>query len=358
MKPGIYLLVAAVCAFSSAGYCESPSQTSLTVPGREIPVPDTVSPQMRKLIERKSPPQKTTQEWLKIFQDTKPKRTSEQNAEYAKGLAELRQRYDVKVENVQIGGVNCYVVTPAEIPASNKNRLLVHVHGGGYVYSGGEFATEEAIMVAGATHIKTISIDYRMPPKSPFPAAVDDAITVWKELSKTTRPSRMAIFGTSAGGGLTLAVVQRAIRDGLPTPAAIAPATPWSDLSKTGDSYFTNAYIDTWLQTYEGFLEAAARLYANGRDLKDPLLSPVYGQFNGFPPTFLTSGTRDLFLSNTVRVQQKLLEAGVKTELLIFEGQSHGNTLDDIEPQTGQKVPETTLYLKELTKFFDNNLEK
>lgn len=358
MKSGIYILIAAVCAFSSVGYCEDQAQTSIAVPGREIPVPDTVSPQMRKIIERKGPPQKTTQEWQAIFQAPKRERTNAEKAEFARGMAALRQRYGVKVENVKIGGVNCFVLTPATIPASNKNRLLVHVHGGGYVYSGGEFATEEAIMVAGATHIKTISIDYRMPPKFPFPAAVDDAIAVWKELTKTTRPSRMAIFGTSAGGGLTLAITQRAIQDGLPVPAAIAPATPWSDLSKTGDSYFTNAYVDSQLQTYEGFLEAAAKLYANGRDLKDPLLSPVYGKFNGFPPTFLTSGTRDLFLSNTVRVQQKLLEAGVETELLVFEGQSHANTLDDVEPQTGQEVPETTLYLKELTKFFDKNLEK
>jgi acetyl esterase/lipase len=109
----------------------------------------------------------------------------------------------------------------------------------------------------------------------------------------------------------------------------MASGTPEADISKAGDTYFTNAYVDGVLPTYEGILEAAAKLYAGSHDLKDPHLCPVYGQFDRFPPTILISGTRDLFLSNTVRVHQKLLEAGVETQLIVFEGASHGDHLSD-----------------------------
>jgi monoterpene epsilon-lactone hydrolase len=122
---------------------------------------------------------------------------------------------------------------------------------------------------------------------------------------------------------LVLSMVRRTIKEGLPLPGAVIAGSPWSDLSKTGDTYYANADLDRLLVTYEGVLEAAAKLYANGRELKDPLLSPAHGDFRGFPPTFPVSGTRDLFLSNTVRVQQQLLAAGVPTQLVVEEAQSH-----------------------------------
>jgi acetyl esterase/lipase len=229
----------------------------------------------------------------------------------------------VKVEPTVIGGVKAYVVTPESIPETNRNRLLVHVHGGGYVFGPGEAGTREAILMAGYSGMKVISVDYRMPPDFPYPAALDDAMTVWNEVVKTTNPKNIAIFGTSTGGGMTLAMVLRAQKEGLPLPAATAPGTPWSDMTKTGDTYFSNEMVDNVLVSNDGWLGDAAKLYANGHDLKDPMLSPVYGDFQGFPPTILTSGTRDLFLSNTVRVHRKMRAAGVDAELEVFEGQSH-----------------------------------
>ena len=105
---------------------------------------------------------------------------------------------------------------------------------------------------------------------------------------------------------MTLILTLRARAEGLPLPAAIAPGTPWTDLTKTGDSYFVNEGVDNVLISYDGWLSEAARVYAGGHDLKDPMLSPVYGDVSNFPPTLLTSGTRDLFLSNTVRMHLKL----------------------------------------------------
>ena len=161
------------------------------------------------------------------------------------------------------------------------------------------------------------------PRNSPLPAALDDSVAVWREIIKSHTPRNVGLFGTSAGGGLTLAIVIKLKELGLPLPGALMAGTPWSDLTKTGDTYFANEFVDNVLGTIDGSLDAAARLYAGTHDLKEPLLSPVYGDLSGFPPTILISGTRDLFLSNTVRVHQKLLESVVRADLLVFEGQSH-----------------------------------
>jgi monoterpene epsilon-lactone hydrolase len=267
-------------------------------------------------------------------------------------LPELRQRLGVKVEPTVIGGVKAYIVTLESIPEANRNQLLFHLHGGGYVLFPGESGTREAILMAGYSGMKVISVDYRMPPDFPYPAALDDAIAVWKEVVKSTNPKNIAIFGTSTGGGMTLAIVLRAEKEGLPLPAATAPGTPWSDLTKTGDTYLTNEMLDNVLVSDDGWLGDAAKLYADGHDPKDPMLSPVYGEFRGFPPTILTSGTRDLFLSNTVRVHRKMRAAGVDAELQIFEGQSHA------QYQADPSAPETKEYFAEVALFFDKHLGK
>jgi acetyl esterase/lipase len=151
------------------------------------------------------------------------------------------------------------------------NRLLIHLHGGYYVFFPGEVATYEAILMAGYAHMKVISVDYRQPPDFPYPAGLNDAVAVWKEVAKTGNPANMAIFGTSAGGGMTLAVVHRAKQGNLPMPVAIAPGTPAADMTKTSDTYCTNDMVDNVLVSYGPFGEAAYKLYANGHDLKDPM---------------------------------------------------------------------------------------
>lgn len=150
---------------------------------------------------------------------------------------------------------------------------------------------------------------------------------------------------------MVLSLVQRARREGLPLPGAVMSGSPWSDLSKTGDSYYTNDGVDGDL-SYSGFWEAVARLYANGRDLKDPLISPVYGDFRGFPPTYLVTGTRDLFLSNTVRVHQRLLQAGVPAQLEVGEGQSHMHYLE----AATRDAPEGAELYSHIARFFDAHL--
>jgi monoterpene epsilon-lactone hydrolase len=319
------------------------------VPARTLPVPDTASPALQAVIGAPLPPfwnihPKSAQEWKEFVQ---------QRADFTlKTLPALREKMGVKVEPTTIGGVKAFTVTPSEVAEANRNRVLIHVHGGAYVLGPGEAGTPEAITMAGRGHIKVISVDYRMPPDFPYPAALDDAIAVYKEVVKTTDAKKVGIFGTSTGGGMTLAMVLRAKKEGLPLPGAIAPGTPWSDMTKTGDTYFANEMVDNVLVSNDGWLGDAANLYANGHDLKDPMLSPIYGDLQGFPPTILTSGTRDLFLSNTVRVHRKLRAAGVVADLIVFEGMSHAQYL------FAPDAPESKEYFGEVAAFFDKYLGK
>jgi monoterpene epsilon-lactone hydrolase len=317
------------------------------VPAKTIPVPDTVSPQMQAIIAQPYNPTwnvvpSTPAEWKAIVDKAA--------AGVVATLPAIREALGVMVEPTTIDGVKAFVVTPKAIPPRNRNRILVHVHGGAYVLSPGEAATKEAIELAGFGGFQVISVDYRMPPDFPYPAAMDDAMEVYRSVLRTHKAKNIGIFGTSTGGGMTLAMVLRAKQEQLPLPGAIAPGTPWSDMTKTGDSFFSNEMVDNVLVSDDGFLHAAALLYANGHDLKDPLLSPVYGDMHGFPPTILTSGTRDLFLSNTVRVHRKLREAGVEAVLQVFEGESHAQYYRDIN------APETKEYNMEVAAFFDRHL--
>ena len=287
---------------------------------------------------------KTNEEWKSIV---------EASAAAAIGaLAGMRERLRVEVEQTTLDGVRAFMVAPEAIAPENLHRLLIHLHGGCYVLSPGEAGLTEAVLMAGLGRFRVLSIDYRMPPEAFFPAALDDAVSAWKAAQTIKDPRRMAVFGSSAGGALTLALILRAREHGLALPAAIAPGTPMADATKTGDTFYTNELIDNVLVSRDGLCDAATKFYANGHDLGDPLLSPVYGDFSGFPPTILTSGTRDLLLSNTVRVHRKLRQAGVEAALHVYEGQSHAHYMRN------DAAPETREAFQEIALFFDAHLER
>lgn len=266
------------------------------------------------------------------------------------GLPSLRERLGVVSEAVMVGGIRAWLVKPSEPGLTQANRLLVHAHGGGYVYSGGEAGTLEAILMAAVGGFEVLSFDYRLAYDMPYPAAMDDAVAVWKAALAMQPPQNMAIFGTSTGGAMTLSMVLRARDEGLPLPAAIACGSPFSDLTETGDSYKTNEWLDNIEISYHGFLCRAACLYAGSHDMKDPQLSPVYGDYTGAPPTILLSGTRDLFLSNTVRVHRRMREAGVDAQLHVFEGQSHAAYM------LASHTPEMKVAYGEIAAFFKAHL--
>jgi monoterpene epsilon-lactone hydrolase len=155
-------------------------------------------------------------------------------------------------------------------------------------------------------------------------------------------PDRVVVTGGSAGGNLAAALILRARDEGKPLPVAAVLSTPEVDLTESGDTFATNRGVDTVLTS----LMPVNLLYANGHDLAQPYLSPLFGDFSkGFPPTFLSSGTRDLFLSNTVRMHRALRRAGVPAELHILEAAPHGAFLG--------KAPEDRELALEVMQFID-----
>jgi acetyl esterase/lipase len=169
--------------------------------------------------------------------------------------------------------------------------------------------------------VTTVSIDYRCPPDHPFPAAPEDVAAVYRALIEVIDPKQIVIGGSSAGGNLAAAAALM-IRDrGLPLPAGVVLLTPEIDLTESGDSFRTNALLDVVLK---GPLPDCNAVYAGGRDLADPYLSPLFADFTrGFPPTLIQTGTRDLFLSNSVLMHRKLRKAGVEAELHVWEAMPH-----------------------------------
>ncbi|HTU24613.1 MAG TPA: alpha/beta hydrolase [Pirellulales bacterium] len=316
-------------------------------PGRTIPIPRTISPAMQQWFAHPTPPltkvvPQTADEWRALV--------ALQVAARGQQLIDVRRLCPVKLEPQTVAGVKCYMVTPEGLPESHRDQLVLHLHGGAYVFSPGEIGAAEAVLLAHYGKTKVLSVDYRMPPDHPFPAALDDAVAVYQSIAKTHKPADLGVFGTSAGGGLAAAMLQRALAEKTPMPAVLGLGTPWADLAEVGDTLFTNEDIDQVIVHYDFVLGAAARLYAGGRDLADPGLSPVNGDFAGFPPTILIAGTRDMLLSATVRVHRKLRAAGIEADLHVFEGMPHGFYLSLPD------APESRETFTEVARFFGSHL--
>lgn len=318
------------------------------VPGRSIPVPTSVSDAMQQAIAM---PYRNS-EWLLDAPDAAGWKTAIATlaAQSTPMIEKIVEQLGVGVEATTIGGVSAFVVTPAQIPDRNVNRLLVNTHGGGYVFNPGRASLLEPAVIAAACGMKVIEVDYRMPPDHPFPAASDDALAVWKAALDMAPPANIGICGGSSGGGLALSTVLRAKQEGVSLPAAVAVQTPWCDLAPVGDSLKVNEWVDNVLVTYDALGSRGAALYAGGRDIADPLLSPLRGDLTDFPPTMLVSGTRDLLLSQVVLMHRKLRAAGVDAELHLAEGASHFSYF--IAPL----APESKEIFAEMTHFWDKHL--
>jgi monoterpene epsilon-lactone hydrolase len=307
---------------------------------RVVPMPTTVSPEAQqwlKEIEHESPQphdlaeQRTrTDDWRKRDSD------------------EARKRFPVKITETTTAGVRTDIIEPLELPGANKNKVLINLHGGGFVTDSGSLI--EGIPIANLAKIKVVSIYYRLAPENPFPAAVDDVVAVYKELLKTYQPRNMGIFGTSAGAILTGEVAVKLKQLGLPLPAALGLFSTLADFGRPCDSQQLFA-----LNGFSGNLEPQTaehphdENYVGKTDPKDPVLSPLYADLRAFPPTLLATSTRDLLLSNTSVFHLALLQAGVDARLLVFEALPHAFWYHF-------QLPETQRALEMMAKFFDEHL--
>lgn len=300
-------------------------ETVLRVPERAIPIPTSISAEAQAMIagalaaraagsagQVNFPPQSDKEAWRALI--------AMMDQGLLPMLKAMRPDREVKVEDRTIAGVRVFDISPADLPADDRT-IVLDMHGGGLFLCGGELCQLMAENVSLRLNRRVWAVDYRMLPDHPYPAALDDGIAVYKALLEERSASEIVFHGASAGGNLAPALLLRARDEGLPIPAAMVLHTPEIDLTESGDSFATNDGVDAGLSS----LMPVNLFYANGHDLRDPYISPLFGDFTkGFAPTVLTTGTRDLFLSNTVLMHRALRDAGITAELHVYEAGGHG----------------------------------
>ncbi len=226
---------------------------------------------------------------------------------------------DVKCEPVNAGGVKSEWVSA---PGADSNRAILYLHGGGYVIGSINTHRSLAGRLSRASKARVLVIDYRLAPEHPHPAAVDDSVAAYRwMLQQGLQPSKIAVSGDSAGGGLTVAALV-AIRDAkLPLPAAGAPISPWVDLEGIGESMTTKAGIDPIVQK-AGLLQMA-QAYLAGKNPRTPLAAPLYADLSGLPPLLIQVGTAETLLDDAARLAERAKKAGVKVSYEPWENMIH-----------------------------------
>jgi epsilon-lactone hydrolase len=293
---------------------------------RVIPLPKTISPQAGEYLARPksdSAPKQTLAE-KRAQTDAMQLRDSEAN----------RAIYPVNITSSNIAGIPVRIVTPMDpIPADKAERVLINLHGGGFTTDSGSLT--ESIPIANLTHTKVVAVLYRLAPEHPFPAAVDDSVAVYKELLKTHKPQHIAVYGASAGGILTGEVAVKIKQLGLPLPAALGIFTGTGDFSRLGDTqaiFSVTGLAGHLTPPAEGVQWLAD--YVGSANPKDPVLSPLYADLHGMPPTLFLTSTRDMMLSGTAILHRAFLRAGVDAQLAVFEALNHGFWYDANLPES------------------------
>lgn len=211
------------------------------------------------------------------------------------------------LEPVDVDGVPSEWVTT---PAADPDNVVLYLHGGGYAIGSINTHRGLAAQISNAAGVRVLLIGYRLAPEHPHPAAVDDAVTAYRWLlAQGVQPSRLAISGDSAGGGLTFATLL-ALRDaGDPLPACAVPISPWTELEAVSDSHTTRAELDPMVGA-EG-LKLMAEWYLDGQDARTPLAAPLHADLSGLPPIFVQVGDSEVLLDDATRIVEKAKAAGV-----------------------------------------------
>ena len=306
---------------------------------RVVPMPSTISPEAQKWLDsldhqKVGPP------------DTLAERRTHTDAWRKMASAEARRLYPVNVEETSMAGVRTDIITP--LADAGSKRVLINLHGGGFNSDSGSLI--EGIPIANLAKIKVVSVYYRLAPENPFPAAVDDVVAVYKELLKTYPPRSIGIFGTSAGAILTCEVAVRLKQLALPLPAALGIFSGLGDFSRVGDSrqLFTLNGLPGRMEPIDPN-HLPDNEYAGKMDRTDPVLSPLFADLRGMPPSLLVTSTRDILLSDTATLHRALLRAGDDAQLVVFEALPHAFWYHF-------QLPETKEALDLMAKFFDEKV--
>ena len=254
---------------------------------------------------------------------------------------------DLDTTPVEAGGVPAEWVEVGKKARRKKNdSVLLYFHGGAYFRGSTHTVREMCGRLARAAEIPVLSVDYRVAPENPFPAAVEDALAAYRWLqTQGYAPGRIAVGGDSAGGGLACALLLGTRDYGALQPGAAVLLSPWVDLTQSGESMDSRAAEDPSLS--RAYLDRFAGLYLNEQDAKDPLASPLFGDLAGLAPMFIQAGTAEVLLDDAIRLAEKVRLAGGEAELDIWEGMTHvwQNFGPDI-PEGSEAVERAGAWLK------------
>jgi epsilon-lactone hydrolase len=308
---------------------------------RVVPIPQELSPEAKKFLSRAEPDQGPP-EPLAL-------RRSRTDAWAVRAAATWSKLCPNTLVNTTMAGVPVRIVTPDGMPEANRDKVLLNLHGGGFNSDSGSYT--ETIPIAGYTKIKVVGVLYRLAPEHLFPAAVDDSVAVYKELLKTYKPDHIVIYGTSAGAILTAEVAAKLKQLGLPMPAALGIFSGMGDFAREGDSESLFS-----LRGLSGHLEPAGTkphdpYYIGSADPKDPVLSPIYSDLHGLPPTLFVTSGRDMLLSGTANLERAYMNAGVDVRMVVYDALPHAFWYNSDLPEAIEaNHTMANFFLKELAK--------
>jgi acetyl esterase/lipase len=307
---------------------------TMNVPARTIPLPLSVSPQARAALAGGATRQALPTPELNDIAGWRGY-IDAMNGRMEPFAEMVCSSPKVKIEVERTGTCESYVVTRRNGADADTRKINFFLHGGGWVCFGGRTAVLPAAAMAHSFGGVVYAPDYRMPPDHYFPAALDDCLSAYKHVLDRFGPQSVLVMGESAGGNLAAALMLRARDEGLAPPCGLFLNTPVLDLTHSSDSLSTNWGVDVVLS---GGVKGLADFYRNGADPSDPYLSPLLGDLSrGFPPTYIRTGTRDLLLSDSVRMHAALRKAGVEADLYVGEAMPHGGFII-LGPETPEDV--------------------
>ncbi len=245
---------------------------------------------------------------------------------------------------VSADGIPCEWI---EMPGARQDHVFLFIHGGGYYRGSVAASRATAAAISAAARARCLAVGYRLAPEHPFPAAIDDCLTVYRWLlAEGTAAGRIVVGGISAGGGLTLALLLGARDEGLALPAAAVPMSAWTDLTQSGASYQANAALDPVIS--KQYLDRMAGLYLAGADALTPLASPLHGDLHGLPPLLLQVGTAETMLDDSAAFAEKAQAAGVDVCFEPWAYMFHGwHGFADVLPEARQAIDRVGAFFKE-----------
>jgi len=261
-------------------------------------------------------------------------------ADFAEAAERAIVRHDLSLSEIEVGGVHCTRIVSNS--GGFANGRMLYVFGGAFIVGDPYCDLPVLGALAARCRVEVIAPHYRLAPENQPPAAADDCLDVYRALALEGE-ERLLVAGESAGGNLALLTAQMAVADGLPSPAALALLSPAVDLQTEREFFEPTFGIDPSLHPVR--MDGVAKAYVGGGDPADPMLSPLFGSMHGLPPTIITTGSRDLFLSPSLRLERKMRRMGIDVDCRVWNGLFHVFEFYDEYPESAESLAEIADFL-------------